>query len=40
MDHSGNRVAAITFGPDKVIIVVGNNKVVKIWKEAIDGVKI
>lgn len=28
--HSGNRVVAITFGPDKVIIVVGNNKVVKI----------
>ena len=26
VDHSGNRIAAITFGQDKVIIVVGRNK--------------
>ncbi|SFB09938.1 lactate utilization protein [Clostridium frigidicarnis] len=39
MDHSGNRVAAITFGPDKVIIVIGKNKVVDTVDEAIRRVK-
>ncbi|NYB75238.1 lactate utilization protein [Sedimentibacter hydroxybenzoicus DSM 7310] len=39
VDHSGNRVAAITFGPDKVIIVVGVNKVVDTVKEGINRVK-
>lgn len=39
VDHSGNRVAAITFGPDKVIIVVGKNKVVDSVDEAIKRVK-
>lgn len=39
VDHSGNRVAAISFGPDKVIIVVGNNKVVDTVDEAIKRVK-
>ncbi|MBI6873299.1 lactate utilization protein [Clostridium aciditolerans] len=39
VDHSGNRVAAITFGPDKVIIVVGKNKVVDTVDEAIRRVK-
>jgi len=39
VDHSGNRVAAITFGPDNVIIVVGVNKIVDIWEEAIKRVK-
>jgi L-lactate utilization protein LutC len=39
VDHSGNRVAAITFGPDKVIIVVGKNKVVDTLDEAIKRVK-
>lgn len=39
VDHSGNRVAAITFGPDKVIIVVGKNKVVDSVEEAIKRVK-
>lgn len=39
VDHSGNRVAAITFGPDKVIIVVGQNKVVDTLDEAINRVK-
>ena len=28
VDHSGNRVAAITYGPEKVIIIVGKNKLV------------
>lgn len=39
VDHSGNRVAAITFGPDKVIIVVGINKVVDTVEEGIKRVK-
>jgi len=26
IDHSGNRVAAMIYGPDKVIVVVGKNK--------------
>ena len=39
IDHSGNRVAAITYGPDKVIIVVGKNKVVDTVDEAIKRVK-
>ncbi|WML34491.1 lactate utilization protein [Clostridium sp. OS1-26] len=39
VDHSGNRVAAITFGPDKVIVVVGKNKVVDTVDEAIRRVK-
>lgn len=39
VDHSGNRVAAITYGPDKVIIVVGINKIVDTWKDGIKRVK-
>ena len=39
IDHTGNRVAAITYGPDKVIIVVGKNKVVDTVDEAIKRVK-
>lgn len=39
VDHSGNRVAAMTFGPDKVIIVVGRNKVVPSLADAIARVK-
>ena len=39
VDHSGNRVAAITFGPDKVLIVVGVNKIVNTLDEAIKRVK-
>lgn len=39
VDHSGNRVAAISFGPDKVIIVVGINKVVNTKEEAVYRVK-
>lgn len=39
VDHSGNRAAAITFGPDKVIIVVGKNKVVETADEAVSRVK-
>jgi hypothetical protein len=39
VDHSGNRVAAINFGPDKVIIVVGKNKIVSTVEDAIRRVK-
>ncbi|MBK1809484.1 lactate utilization protein [Clostridium sp. YIM B02505] len=39
VDHSGNRVAAINYGPDHVIIVVGKNKVVATLDEAIKRVK-
>lgn len=39
VDHSGNRVAAITFGPDNVIIVVGRNKIAATLDEAIKRVK-
>ncbi len=35
VDHSGNRVAAMTYGPDRVLIIVGINKVVQNEKEAI-----
>ena len=34
VDGQGNRVAAITFGPDSVIIVMGMNKVVKSLQDA------
>ena len=34
VDGRGNRLAALNFGPDKVIIIVGENKIVKNLKEA------
>jgi hypothetical protein len=40
VDGTGNRVAAMTFGPEKVFIVVGINKVVKDLAEAESRVKI
>lgn len=39
VDHSGNRVAAIAFGPDKVIIVAGINKIADNAEEGIKRVK-
>jgi len=39
VDHSGNRVAAISYGPDNVIIVVGRNKIVDTLEDAIKIVK-
>ena len=39
VDGTGNRVAAMAFGPDKVIIVVGINKLVKNVQEAVERVK-
>lgn len=39
VDAYGNRVAAMIFGPKKVIIVVGTNKIVKDVDEAIKRIK-
>ncbi|MBQ8869679.1 MAG: lactate utilization protein [Oscillospiraceae bacterium] len=39
VDGFGNRVAAITFGPESVIIVAGYNKIVADIDEAADRVK-
>ncbi|MFH2065987.1 MAG: lactate utilization protein [Pseudomonadota bacterium] len=39
LDMIGNRVAAITFGPKNVIILVGRNKIVPDIEEAISRVK-
>lgn len=39
IDHSGNRVAAMIYGPDNVIIVVGKNKICDSLDEAKDRVR-
>ncbi|RPI76233.1 MAG: lactate utilization protein [Desulfobacteraceae bacterium] len=39
LDMIGNRVAAITFGPQFVVILVGRNKIVPDLEEAISRVK-
>lgn len=39
VDGHGNRVAAMLFGPDKVIIVVGVNKIVENLEEALRKIK-
>jgi len=36
VDGNGNRVAAMLYGPDKVIVVVGINKIVKDVNEAVE----
>ncbi|QEK11419.1 lactate utilization protein [Crassaminicella thermophila] len=36
VDGTGNRVAAMLYGPDKVIVVAGVNKIVKNLEEAIE----
>lgn len=36
VDGNGNRVAAMLYGPDKVIVIVGVNKLVKDLDEAIE----
>jgi len=36
IDHSGNRAAAMTFGPDRVIIVVGTIKITPSLEDAIN----
>ena len=35
IDHSGNRVAAITYGPEKVFLIVGKNKIESTHEEAL-----
>ena len=37
-DAMGNRVAAIIFGPEKVILVIGANKIVKDVNEALERI--
>ena len=39
VDGNGNRVAAMLYGPDKVIVVAGVNKIVKDINEAISRVE-
>lgn len=36
VDANGNRVAPMLFGPDKVILVIGKNKIVKTLEDAIS----
>ncbi len=36
VDHSGNRVAAMTYGPDRVLVVVGINKLTVNEREGIS----
>ena len=36
VDGTGNRTAAMIYGPDKVIVIVGINKIVKDLNEAIE----
>lgn len=40
VDGTGNRVGAMLFGPDKVFIVAGINKIVKDVKEAENRIKV
>lgn len=39
MDGIGNRVAAMVFGPGKVILLVGTNKIVKTVEDAVARIK-
>lgn len=39
MDGVGNRVASMIFGPEKVILVAGHNKIVKDLNEAINRIR-
>jgi hypothetical protein len=39
VDGLGNRVAAMLFGPNKVIIVIGINKIVENLEEALDRIR-
>lgn len=40
VDGNGNRVAAMLYGPDKVVVVVGINKIVGDVEEAINRTKV
>lgn len=39
IDHSGNRVAALSYGPERVYIVVGRNKITNTYVDAIKRAK-
>jgi hypothetical protein len=39
VDHAGQRVAAMIFGPQKVIIIAGTNKIVRDVEEAVQRIK-
>ena len=39
IDHSGNRVAAMLYGPENVIIIIGKNKIEKTLEQAINRAK-
>lgn len=39
VDGTGNRIAAITYGPESIIIVVGKNKIVDSLSAAVERVK-
>lgn len=39
VDHTGNRVAAMLYGPDKVYVLIGLNKIVDTLEEAEQRVK-
>ncbi|UCE17912.1 MAG: lactate utilization protein [Gemmatimonadota bacterium] len=39
VDALGNRVAAMLFGPDQVLIIVGINKIVKSLEEALERIR-
>lgn len=39
MDHSGNRVAAMLYGPNNVVVVIGSNKITKTLDEAVYRVR-
>lgn len=39
LDNTGNRVAAITYGPEKVFLVIGRNKIAPTLEEAIYRVR-
>jgi L-lactate utilization protein LutC len=39
IDHSGNRVAAMIYGPDNVIVVVGKNKICNTLNDALYRVR-
>ncbi len=39
IDHSGNRVAAMAYGPDRVLVIVGKNKIEETLERAIRRAK-
>lgn len=39
VDGNGNRVAAMIYGPDNVIVIIGKNKIVSNLNEAVERVK-